>query len=166
MITQDRLKCLLFYDPEAGFFIRKTNRAGRGKKGDIVGSYSSSTSYYSCILDGKSYLMHRLAWLYVYGEWPKYIDHINHDRLDNRMCNLRNTTYRGNARNKSIYKINKTGFNGVSWVERLKKYQARIKVDGVGINLGFYTRKIDAIGARINANRKYGFHSHHGKAIA
>lgn len=78
-ITAERLRELLEYDEDTGVFKRKARTSNRISIGDIAGS--SDAKGYVCIrVGGKTYKAHRLAWLYVYGEWPTgEIDHINHN---------------------------------------------------------------------------------------
>ena len=84
MLTQERLKELLHYDEETGLFTRKTRVASR-MKGTISGARHNK-GYVQIMIDGDNYLAHRLAWFYVYGEWPKnQIDHINRIKTDNKI---------------------------------------------------------------------------------
>jgi hypothetical protein len=120
-----------------------------------------SDGYRRICVSSRFYLAHRLIWVFHFGVWPKYeIDHINHDRDDNRIENLRDT--KENDLNRSPYKNNSSGFIGVSWHKCDKRWQARISVNGKQIHLGNFTRKEDAIQARKEAERKFGFHPNHG----
>ncbi len=111
----------------------------------------------------KSYKAHRLAWLYEYGEFPKYhIDHINHNRIDNRIANLREVSRIDNQRNQKKSATNKSGFTGVHWHKQAKKWLASITVNCKTIYLGLYEDKNEAICARLHANRLYKFHANHG----
>jgi hypothetical protein len=87
-LTAERLREILGYDPETGLFTRLV-RTGRIRAGEVAGT-AHSRGYRSIVIDGRVYLSHRLAWLYVHGEWPpEQIDHINRNRADNRLVNLR-----------------------------------------------------------------------------
>ena len=111
------------------------------------------------------YLAHRLAWVYMTGEWPTtQIDHINHSGSDNRWINLRDVSSSENSRNSSKYKRNKSGFNGVHFYKARRKWIAYIKHNSKLIYLGVFEDKEDAIDARKAANIKYGFHENHGVA--
>ena len=89
-ITADELRSILHYNPLTGVFTR-IRSAHPHRVGVVVGSVSHG--YILIGLLGKRYRAHRLAWLYVYGTWPKHdIDHINRNRSDNRICNLRDVT--------------------------------------------------------------------------
>jgi len=105
--------------------------------------------------------MHRLAWLYMTGEWPEnQIDHINHIGTDNRWVNLRDTDE--NPMNRGMQGNNTSGFTGVSWHKYGKKWQAEMQVGGEHIHIGYFTNKQQAIDARKSANIEYGFHENHG----
>lgn len=99
MITQDRLRELLHYDPDTGIFTRLVSTGWRGKVGDVAG-YKNPDGYLVIMIDYKLYLAHRLAWLYTYGRFPEVTDHINGVRDDNRIVNLREVTNWENAQNK------------------------------------------------------------------
>ena len=92
LITHDRLLSILSYDKESGKF--------RRYKGKPVAS-GANTEYVRIKVDGYDYYAHRLAWFYVYGEWPTMIDHINRDKHDNRIVNLREATYSENSLNRA-----------------------------------------------------------------
>jgi hypothetical protein len=122
---------------------------------------SEADGYRRIGVSGKLYLAHRLIWVHVHGVWPLHqIDHINHKRNDNRIENLRDT--KENALNQSTPKNNSSGVVGVCWHKPSKKWQAQIRVNGKQIHLGGHLRKEDAIQARKEAERKYGFHPNHG----
>ncbi len=112
MITQARLKELFTYNPETGIFTRKAQR-GSQKAGSKAGCLNRSNGYVAIMVDYRSRHAHRLAWIYMTGETPKNIDHINGNRSDNRFENLRNVETQQNNTNASLQKRNKTGFVGV-----------------------------------------------------
>jgi hypothetical protein len=85
----------------------------------------------------------------------KVIDHINHDKLDNRKCNLRVCTQTENSQNKQLTDRNKSGCLGVSWSKVMNKWYARINVNGENVYLGYFTNKEDAIKVRKEAEQKY-----------
>lgn len=162
MLTQKRLKEMLDYNPETGVLTWVISQ-GRVKTGDICNS-KCRYGYVMVRLNSKKYRAHRLAFLYMTGKWPEFIDHINHVRDDNRWVNLREVTYQENNRNASISKNNKSGFTGVCWITRDEKWLAKIVINKKPVYLGFYGDRFEAICARASANNKYGFHPNHGAA--
>ena len=167
-LDQSALKEVLSYDPDTGVFLRKITVSGNAKAGDEAGwvkRYKDKDLEYREIkIKTKVYKAHRLAWLYVTGEWPKgHIDHINGDGLDNRFCNLRDVSNQENSKNSSLSKSNKSGSNGVSWHKDHGKWYARIMVNGKSKHLGYYDSKDEAIEARLNADKEYGYHENHGR---
>lgn len=116
MITAERLRELLYYNHETGEFRWKTRR----RNGRLAGSLLRVTGYYRVGLDGRAYLAHRLAWLWMTGTWPKDIDHVDRNPLNNRWSNLREATQSENNGNMKLDKRNKTGFRGVSEVKGSK----------------------------------------------
>jgi hypothetical protein len=112
MITIERLRELFFYDPETGIFIRIKTVNARGMKGRAVGNLVDG--YLRVNIDGRQYLLHRLAWFWTYGNWPiEQLDHINRFRTDNRISNLRECNNGQNAGNTGASKRNKLGVRGV-----------------------------------------------------
>lgn len=120
--------------------------------------YSHSTIF------GKTYLAHRVIWAFHYGEWPdEQIDHINHDRKDNRIENLRLAPHAENMKNLKLDKRNKSGTTGVCWKADKNKWRATIKVGDKHLHLITTTDKGKAIEARKAAEKKYGYHENHGR---
>jgi len=164
MLTQSELKELLNYNPETGVFtwVKKIRTVSAG---DIAGGIMGDQKYVRISINGKKYLGHRLAWLYMTGEWPKHqVDHINHVRSDNRWINLREATNQENQKNASKRKDNKSGLTGVHWVKKECKWIAIIQVNKKPKCLGLHEDKFEAFCARLSANNKYGFHANHGDA--
>ena len=151
MITIDALKRLLKYDPLTGVFTRLT-KTTRSKVGDEAGC--SCRGYRRIHIDGFDYQAHRLAWFYVYGEWPKYdIDHINGNRSDNRIANLRDVPKGINIQNqKSAHPGSESGLLGVSWNKT--KWRAKITLNGQIKYLGHYDDKYEAHEAYLKAKRQ------------
>lgn len=134
MITQERLKQHCTYDPETGIFIALTNRCNnRYKKGDVLGTVSGSVGnqYLKAIIDGTSYGLHRLAWLYVHGVLPEKIDHINLDTMNNCISNLRPANNSQNGANRRKPSNNRSGVKGVSFRTGRGCWEANVIVDGV-----------------------------------
>lgn len=134
MITLERLREVLEYSPDSGVWVWKacTGAGGVGgwkaKPGKIAGSMHNE-GYVVIRIDRAIYKAHRLAWLYMTGEWPRCtIDHINLEPADNRWVNLREATYSQNNNNRGLTMRNKSGFKGVSrnlmnsdkWIAHIK----------------------------------------------
>jgi len=162
ILTQSRLKELLHYDPETGIFTWKVKRKGTDGIGSVAGGLCHKSGYHRIGINYKRYRLHRLAWLYVYGEFPPdHMDHINHDRADNRIINLRCVTNAENHKNMKMRKDNTAGVTGVSWQQN--RWVAEIWVDNKKKYLGRFRRKDDAIESRRAAEIKYSFHPNHGQ---
>ena len=166
-LTHSELLKLIHYNPQTGIVVRikKPTKGWRGKVGAPMGSPHSS-GYLEARINGRSYLLHRLAWFYVHGKWPDNIDHINHDRTDNRLCNLRNVTRTENQRNQSKKTNNSSGVTGVYWRKDRQKWVAKIKVNYREVNLLSTDDFFEAVCARRSAERSYGFHENHGRSVA
>lgn len=137
MLTAERLRELFRYDPETGEFYRKVKVNNRCPAGQRVGTINGS-GYVILTVDYKIYLAHRLAWLYVHGELPSEdIDHINLDKADNRISNLRLATDSQNNANKRRTKANTSGFKGVSWQPHARAFKAQIRANGRSTHLGY-----------------------------
>jgi hypothetical protein len=93
------------------------------------------------------------------------VDHINGDRSDNRFCNLRVVTLQENRKNMRMCKRNTSGVTGVCWENDRKKWKADIKINDKTVKLGRFDTIIDAVSARISANKLYGFHINHGNTV-
>ncbi|MCC8367082.1 HNH endonuclease [Xenorhabdus sp. PB61.4] len=133
-ISHSELLSRYFYDPQIGIFYK---RRGNGSIGKSVGYYGKK--YATLNVSGKSYLVHRLAWLYVHGTMPKHdIDHINGDTKDNRIENLREATRQQNSWNRSIATNNTSGYKGVSQCRQTQKWKAQIKHNNKIIVIGVY----------------------------
>lgn len=111
-LTQEHLKQHYNYNPLTGEFRRLIANSNNSCVGELAGYMDNG--YCKISLDGKQYKAHRLAFLYMTGRFPKYIDHIDRNRSNNRWDNLREATHSENMRNASIRVDNKTGVKGVS----------------------------------------------------
>jgi hypothetical protein len=152
ILTQDRLRELLHYDPERGTFIRKAASGGT-KVGDVAGTINRTLGYIFVGVDGKSYLAHRLAWLHFHGVWPQVVDHINGRRTDNRIANLRNVDATHNTQNRrAASSRNKSGVLGVCWDRG--RWVAHIMVNRKRKNLGRYHTVDEAQNAYLTAKRQ------------
>ena len=162
------LRQRLRYDPETGKLYWRvhegayrgwnTKHAGRETRG------SHSAGYANLTLDGVKHLAHRIAWAVHHGAWPvDQIDHINGDRRDNRIVNLRVVSHAENCKNAACPKNNTSSVMGVAWVPRRQKWISRIMVRGVHKFVGYYDTIDEAAAARKNAEVQYGFHDNHGR---
>ncbi len=155
MLTQERLKEVLSYDPVTGLFIWNHDRGGTAKHNSVAGT-SHTKGYIKIKIDGKLYFAHRLAFVYVTGEFPKeQVDHLNNIRHDNRWNNLRLVTQEENQHNRKKSKNNTTGIEGVYWEKARNKYKVQIYINNTCINIGRYDTLEAAKEARENAKRIY-----------
>ena len=151
-LTAARLRELLNYDPETGIFYWREKRRPRIKAGDRAGTFGV-IGYRQIIIEGGHYTEHRLAWLYVHGEWPSEIDHKNGVRDDNRIANLRIATRSQNVQNIAGFSTNRSGFKGVG--RHNGRWRARIAVGCRSIWLGHFKTAEDAYAAYCEAAHKY-----------
>jgi hypothetical protein len=149
-ITQERLREVLDYDPDTGIFVWKVQLSSRGVVGTVAGCYCKRDGYIRISVDGYFCLAHRLAWFYVTGEWPKgQIDHKWGERSNNRIADIRDATHSQNQQNRHGPQRNNTsGYSGVGWQKRDKRWRARIKVNGKEIVVGYFLSKEEAVEAR------------------
>lgn len=137
-ITQEELKSMFDYDSENGWLIRKFRFGKLYNK--PCGHKPASRGYGKIKINREWYATHRLIWLYHYGEWPsEFIDHIDGNKVNNRIENLREVNQQANCHNYKILKKNTSGFPNVYWHESLKKYRVRIEVSNKPIHIGYYS---------------------------
>ena len=151
MITQNDLISLLHYDPLTGVFTALVD-TGKWRSGRVVGT-TNGYGYRQICVRGKVYLAHRLAWLYEYGDFPQGgLDHINHDRSDNRIVNLREATQAQNHQNRSAV-------TGAYQRKKDGKWIAQIKVARKCQHLGVFDTREEAHAAYRVAKKL--FHTFH-----
>lgn len=152
-LDQERLRRLLTYDARTGEFTRlvgipRSNVAVAGAKPGRI----RSSGYVTFSVDGVKYGAHRLAWFYTYGYWPKELDHIDGNRANNRLSNLRECTRSENNQNhRKLRSDNTSGVRGVSWDGLRGLWGARITLDGKTTQIGRFLNFDDAVSARIDA---------------
>lgn len=145
-ITHDRLKSLLIYDPDTGVFTRNGKVAG----------YAHHSGYRYVGIDKAKITEHRLAWFYCYGVWPVAdLDHINRNRSDNRIANLREVSRSENCQNQPVRRSNKSGVTGVYYHKASGKWAASISIDKRQVHLGVYDTVEEAIAARRAAEKEH-----------
>ena len=145
-LTAELLRKEVSYDPETGAFKRLLTRGFNPKSaaGDVVGRVGSGGYLYFRVLS-KRYLAHRLAWLYVYGEWPEWdIDHKNGQASDNRIANLRMATRSQNMANTATQRNNRSGVRGVIFDKATGRWMAYLNKDRKFINLGRFDTVAEA----------------------
>lgn len=148
MIDQETVKKLFHYDAESGMLLWRYGNGRNVKPWQEVKALNSQ-GYYTVKINGTSYRVHRLIWLYVHGNFPdKYIDHKNRVRNDNRLCNLRDVNTTDNAQNISLPSHNKSGHIGVSWIKSHNCWTVFVKVNKKNKWLGYYKNLDDAVAAR------------------
>ncbi|UYE95850.1 hypothetical protein KNLIENLN_00037 [Sinorhizobium phage NV1.1.1] len=131
-LTQQRLKELLHYDPETGKFTRLVARRGIAKEGAVAGSLHSK-GYIRITIGDNEYLAHRLAFLYMTGNWPEFqVDHKDLDKVNNAWDNIRESTSTQNNANKAGR--GQTGFKGVT--KSRGNFRAMISINGKQCHLG------------------------------
>lgn len=147
----ERIKQLLDYDPSTGVFTWKTHNI----KGKPAGC-PNEQGYVKIRIDRRAFKAHRLAWAHYYGVWPtKDIDHVDGDKGNNAIANLREVTNAENAQN-NLLPLGKTASmaRGVSWWEPNKRWRARITKDGKQHFLGYFHTKEEAIDAYLRAKKE------------
>ena len=158
-LTAEYLRSVLHYDPETGTFTWKVSTGPRVRPGEVAGVAPNNKGYFHIQIHNRTYKLHRLAWLYVYGEWPKLdTDHINRDRADNRIANLRDISHKQNGQNRKSSRNNTSGHAGVSWYKQTSKWKAKICHNYRSISLGYFATIEEAVAARKAGELKYWGH--------
>lgn len=144
------LRAEVHYSPETGVFtqLRANTRIKVGAQRGSVGPHG----YLRVKIAGKDWYAHRLAFLYMTGNWPKEVDHINGDKQDNRWCNLRDVSHQTNQYNhKAARADNKVGLRGVT--KRWNRYRATVTHGGVSRSVGCYDTAEEAHAAYLAAKQ-------------
>lgn len=163
--SNERLNELFTYNPETGELRRKVSRSGAGKVGSLAGTVDKLNGYRLVGVDRILYKAHRICFKMATGfdVGVFEIDHINGDRLDNRLSNLRMVSTATNLRNQKRRGNNTSGHTGVSFNKQLKKWDVRIHSNNKQFYLGSFTEKEDAVAVRKEAEKKYKYHPNHGR---
>lgn len=158
-LSHETLTALLDYNPETGVFVWKVDRGTSTKAGSEAGTINRG--YGQLCINKTLFASHRVAWFYIHKRWPvAELDHINLDRADNRLVNLREVTKTENNRNVGRKKHNKSGFKGVCI--HGDKFTAYITVDSETVYLGIYNTPEEAHAAYAAASLQY--HGNYGRA--
>ena len=142
-LTHEQLLASAKYDPDTGVFTRKNKQLGT----------DNGSGYLKFSVNGKLYFAHRLAWFYVHGAWPDgLVDHINRNKSDNRIINLRVVGHSKNGHNANLSRRNKTGYSGVTKIPSGKFRSCFVK-DRKRIHLGYFDTPDQAYSAYLEAKR-------------
>lgn len=164
-ITRKRLRELLEYDAKEGVLRWRVKQRNGSEAGSIAGCVDAANGGYRKIRIGQRlYLSHRLIWFMEKGRWPKEeIDHINGDRSDSRLENLRLATRGQNRCNAKLPSTNTSGAKGIYWDKQLRKWRARVKYEGRKYYFGSFA-SIDEAAAAASAGRAqlHGKYANHG----
>ena len=145
--TKELVESLFNYNAEAGTLTRKIQVAQNAKAGQSAG-WVNGDGYLCVRIEGRIFKVHQIVWLLCKGVWQSgVIDHINQDKTDNRIENLRDTTVQINNINKGVRRDSKTGIPNVTWRERDKAYYAACKRNGTQNYLGCFKSLQDAAAA-------------------
>jgi hypothetical protein len=151
ILTQELVQSLFEY--KDGELYWKVNK-GSAKIGDKTGSLHHSG--YLCIqINSKTYLAHRVIFLYHHGFLPQYIDHIDGNKSNNKIENLREATIQQNGFNTKLYKTSTSGIKGVDWSKKAKKWQVRVQINNKRKYFGIYENIELAELVAIEARNKY-----------
>lgn len=168
-LTIKEIRSRVSYDPETGKFTwLHSDKMRPCWNSRFVGKNAinapHSNGYLFGAISDKKVFAHRAAWAIIHGEWPDEgeIDHINHDKTDNRVKNLRLVNRKENSKNLSKSSKNKSGVTGVFKHSQTGIWQAQIRVNGKSVHLGSFEVFEDAVNARKNAEEYHGFHQNHG----
>lgn len=124
------------FDYQDGNLIRKIGRAG--EIGQVAGCVHKGSGYIHVKIKAKAYKAHRLVFLYHHGYMPECVDHIDGDKTNNKIENLRAATKEENCRNQKVRSTNKSGYKGVKWVEHCKKWQVEVCKNYKQLRFGMY----------------------------
>lgn len=162
--STDALRQLLRYEPETGklYWRSRDNPQWSARYAGREAFTANCNGYKRGKINNQFFFAHRVVWAMMFGDCTNQIDHINGDRADNRIENLRSVTNAENAKNKRHIQ-NASGVTGVRVERRTGRWRAEIKVSGRLIFLGTFVKKSEAVTARKNAECKYGFHPNHGR---
>ncbi len=156
MLSVEDVRKFFNYDPETGLITWRVKRSQNVRIGDLCG-YARSNGYLHVGFAYGLHYAHRIAWMHFHGEEaPEYVDHIDGNRANNRIANLRAATRALNAQNvRRAYSNNKSsGLLGVYWRKIERRWQAKIQLNKKSYDLGFFDTKEAAHEAYLRAKRE------------
>ena len=138
----------------------------RNKAGSKAGTYRPHDNAYQVIINGKHYLTHRIVFMMHNGYLPQYVDHIDRNRSNNKIENLREATHSQNAYNSTIRKDSKTGIKNVSWNKVDKSWKVRIQANNTRITIGqFKDLELAELVAMEARNKYHGEYANNGIGV-
>ena len=173
--TAETLRNLLDYDPESGFLTWRPRAPELFHSDAIAKTWNirfANKRAFTALRDGyfvgavnyRTMGAHRVIWCHVHGTWAQEIDHINGDRSDNRIANLRSVTRSENMRNRGLSRANTSGVNGVHWSKDRECWVAQIGVGSKKVRtIGYFASLSDARAARLAAEVELDYGRLHGK---
>ena len=162
-LSQEFLKEYLHYCTVSGKFTYLKKTGKKAVIGANVGSVSKRDGHIEIRFMGTLYRANRLAWFYMTGVWPEYVDHQDHDELNNSWANLRNVSKQENNKNMPKKRTNISGVTGVWFSKQRSKWVAEIIDSGKKVHLGVFSDIDDAAFARKQAEALLKYHPNHGK---
>ncbi len=173
-LTQDRVRELFEYFPETGELFWRPRASSEftderhAKRWNTCfahtqAGHENKRGYRRIQVGDHIYLAHRIIWLYVFGVFPKVIDHIDGNPRNNRISNMRNVTIAENQRNLTISKSNTSGVQGIWFDTGVNMWRARINTGRRALHVGSFDTQRDAIVAYNVVKKLLGFHENHGK---
>jgi hypothetical protein len=174
-MDQKFIRQLIRYEPDTGKVFWKKRDVSLFKSSRSCRSWNTryagkeimnidGKGYNSVFIMGEQYRVHRLIWLLVYGHFPKIIDHINGDKLDNRLENLKEVTQQENLMNQRRSSKNTSGVTGVYFNKKRGLWCAQMKFNGETYHLGSSKNKEEVIEMRKKEEQRLGFSRRHGSA--
>jgi hypothetical protein len=154
-VSVERLAEVFRYDPGTGELRWNMHRSQRFKPGDLAGARTAA-GYREVMIDRSHCKVHRVAWALTYGEWPQWpVDHIDGNRSNNAICNLREITESGNSHNVHVPRAhNKTGYLGVWQVAKNQRFVAEIRSNGVKHHIGYFDTAEEAHAAYLKKKKE------------
>lgn len=131
----DDIRDYLHYDPDSGKLYWIKPKSNVNKVGDLAGNKVKS-GYLALMYNGQTHYCHRIAWYLYHDEWPeKHLDHIDRDKTNNKITNLREVSHRRNCHNKEVFN------GGVYFSSQKNKWHSQIRLGKIKKHLGFYSDK-------------------------